>query len=308
MSERDDVQERLFDVLLGEVEGRGPDDRLVARTLASVERPERGMAAAATARSPRWLLVAAVLAVGVVATLAVVTQGEGAVGRGAGAGDEATMGAGGDAAPQDPRARTPEQCIEALRDDGQRDAAVRELARGGPQAVRVMIAALGDAEAPREHVLAAIEQMGAGAAAALPAITALIRATPKHDAVLGPAVSAAATLAPFGSEVERHDARRAVLFLAFIDNGPADGGAVVKRARAGGGGGAGPAQRKGPAFSMRDVARLLHRIELPREASTEALLAALAGDSPYGRELAAQLLVGHDSPQVREALRDAVIA
>ncbi|MFN3242115.1 MAG: hypothetical protein ACE37K_11430 [Planctomycetota bacterium] len=286
MSGRGPLEERLLDTMLAEVEGQTPDDRLVARTMARLEQPADAVAAIPERPASRWLLAAAVLAIGVVTALSVWSRGDG------GGGDEATL------APedlQDPQGRSPEAWIEALRDEGARRQAVRALARGGAAEVRAMIGALADEKAPREHVLEALHAMGPRGVEALAAVTMVVIGSEVHDPLLGPAMRTVATLAPYGTERQRNDARRAVLFKAFVNNGPAAAA------------GPGLGGRRRPTYSTRDVARLLHRLEVPREASQADLLTLLDDGSPYVRELAAEMLRGHATPAVRNALHRAML-
>ncbi|MFK7738713.1 MAG: hypothetical protein AB8H80_00210 [Planctomycetota bacterium] len=301
-TKRSELEDRLLDTMLHEVEGRQPAADLVARTLARIEEP--ALPIGPERRQPSSLLwIAAALAVCVVTTLAVwVPSRSVAVAFGSSAADEsagATIDSDASEAAravrgtrkQDPVAVDYVKRIAALADPAKRRTAVRTLARGGKPALAAMIAALADEKAPRQHVLEALHAMHAGAASALPVVIEILNDTPVHDVLMESLFRTVATLAPFGTDEQREEVRRAVLLKEFVRDARAVGPGVKPRQK----------------FRSRDIARLLHRLEIPRDATKSDLLGFLGAESPYTRELAAYHLRNHSSPDVCQALYAAIV-
>lgn len=284
----DELKDRLVDCLLAEVEGRGPAPDLERSTLDALADAEHAPAPP-TARRHSWAAAAvAVLALSVVAMIAWW--------QGGGEGARESPARVQDPPPrQDPAPRDARQLVAALADPDETAAAERDLLALGAAAVPALIAGLEDERAPRRRILEVLDAMERVGAPALQAIAELMPEVPKTGDVIGPAFRAAATLIPFADEDARTAAERAMLVVAFLDDGPAAGGAGV----AVGG-------KRAHTYSMREVARLLHRQEVDVRAPTRDLIAALQGDSPYGRELAARLLGDHGGEAVIAALREAI--
>lgn len=286
---------RFIDCLLRELEGEAPVPELTGRRRmvpAVAPRQRRPFAAMAVA-------LAAAAAVLAIAWLQRVPAGEAA---------DASAAPVQDPSPQ----ATPSQLVLALADPERRAAAAKALQRAGRAAIPALVAVL-EAEPPpadalRGAVLDVLAAMPAAADAALPAIAAIVDHAAVDAELLRAAFRAAAELAPFAGDEARALARRAMLSLAFLRDGPR--GAIV------GGLGAAPAAAgKGGPLPMREMARFLHREQLgerlanlPEQAATDTAIAALQDDSPYVRELAATLLGERSGEAVQTALRAALTA
>ncbi|MCR9248706.1 MAG: hypothetical protein NXI31_27065 [bacterium] len=312
-----ELAEREFELLLAEATSasHGPPADLEARTLAvlrnagSASEPAIApTSGSATACRPHLLAAAAaMLGIGVVMAVA-FAQGH----------DEdrspAVAPQGPEPSSQSPKMPAPQaqdpdrpaaELIRELAKPDVRAAAQRDLRRLGSQAIPAIRQALGDAKAPRAELFALLEAMEATAAPLASDLAEFVTNLPKRDPLLGPAFRLAATIAPFASAEDQQAMERVVLRTSFLVDGPAAGPG------AGAGGGPGVAVGGKPLprpYSMRDVARLLHRMRLGPASPTTDLVAGLASDSPFERELAARLLRTDDSPATITALQEAVLA
>lgn len=279
------VEDRLVDCLIEEVEGHGPPPELERRVLAALV--TRVAPAPAPRRASRLAVAAAaLLAVGVVVAIAVRQR------QGAGA-------ASSTAAPQEPSPRSVEELLRELAstDATRSAAAAAALTAAGARAVPALTAAIADPVAPRVAILEVLDEIGPAAAPALAAIAELVLAEEAAADLQGPACRAVATLVPFAAPEAQLAARRAVLITAFVRDGGSGPGKVAL---------GGKAPRR--SLSLREVGRMLHRSGVPTGAPTEQLLQHLAGESPFARELAAQLLGEHPGSATVAALREALVS
>ena len=201
---------------------------------------------------------------------------------------------------QDPSLQ-PEQLVKLLGDEASWRSAAAKLRKVGAPAVGALAAAVDDEEASlpiRERALGVLESLGPAGAAGLPAITALIeRSNRWHPLMIG-AYRAAATLAPYASREAGEAARDAIVFMNVgkpARNNAATGRNGLRLDALG-------------QHSNHECVRIHHRLEIARDAETELLVSLLADESPYRRELAAELLGGRSSVAVKEALRAALLA